>query len=166
MRPGITRFRPFLPEVDGMTNTVRMKLVFRLGEIGFALSVQDLIEVREDPGGVFDPSGTDPETMVIGELMHRGEAIPVVDLWYCLGIPSRTASPIVLILAGDSGMWGITADRVEGIFPESEFESRPLPILLGRSDSLPYAGLELWRDEPLVFCEARKLESRWGGCER
>jgi purine-binding chemotaxis protein CheW len=148
-----------------MTNTVRMKLVFRLGEIGFALCVQDLIEIREDPGGVLDRSKADPEVLILGRLTYRGEAIPVIDLGKCLEVPSSRTSPIVLILAGESGIWGTTADRVEGIFPESEFDSRPLPILLGGPDSLPYAGVELWRDEPLVLCEAKKLQDRWGGRE-
>jgi len=146
-----------------MINTARMKLVFRLGEIGFALSIQDLIEIREDPCSVLDRSEADSGTMLLGRLVHRGDSIPVIDLGKCLEIPVSTTSPIVLILAGESGIWGMTADRVEGIFPESEFESRPLPILVGRPDSLPYAGLELWRDEPLVLCEARKLEEYWGG---
>jgi purine-binding chemotaxis protein CheW len=149
-----------------MINTARMKLVFRLGEIGFALSIQDLIEIREDPGGVLDRSEADPGAMLLGRLMLRGEAIPLIDLGTCLELPVSSTSPIVLILAGESGMWGMAADRVEGIFPESEFESRPLPIILGRQDSLPYAGLELWRDEPLVLCDARKLEDYWGGHER
>lgn len=148
-----------------MTNTVRMKLVFRLGEIGFALSVQDLIEIREDPGGVLDRSGADAEFMILGRLMYRGEAIPVIDLGKCLGVPSSSISPIVLILAGESGIWGTTADRVEGIFPESEFDFRPLPILLIGRDPLPYTGVELWRDEPLVLCDAGKLKDRWGGSE-
>jgi purine-binding chemotaxis protein CheW len=143
-----------------------MKLVFRLGEIGFALSIQDLIEIREDPCSVLDRSEADSGSMLLGRLMHRGDSIPVIDLGKCLKLPVSTTSPIVLVLAGESGMWGMTADRVEGIFPESEFESRPLPILFGRPDSLPYAGLELWRDEPLVLCEARKLEDYWGGHER
>jgi purine-binding chemotaxis protein CheW len=148
-----------------MTNTVRMKLVFRLGGIGFALSVQDLIEIREDPGGVLDRSRAEAEPMILGRLMYRGEAIPVIDLGRCLEVPSSTTSPIVLILAGESGTWGTTADRVEGIFAESEFESRPLPILLRGPSPLPYAGVELWRDEPLVLCEAKRLEDLWGGRE-
>ena len=146
-----------------MIDTARMKLVFRLGEIGFALSIQDLIEIKEDPCSVLDRSEADSGTMLLGRLMHRGDSIPVINLGKCLELPVSTTSPIVLILAGKSGIWGMTADRVEGIFPESEFESRPLPILVGRPDSLPYAGLELWRDEPLVLCEARKLEEYWGG---
>ena len=145
-----------------MIESARMKLVFRLGEIGFALSVQDLIEIREDPGGVLDRSREEPGTMVLGRVMHRGEEIPVIDLGACLELPPSISPPIVLILVGESGPWGTTADRIEGIFPESEFESRDLPVLLCQSPSLPYAGLELWRDEPLVLCEARKLESRWG----
>ena len=148
-----------------MINTARMKLVFRLGKIGFALSIQDLIEIREDPCSVLDRSEADSGTMLLGRLMHRGDSIPVINLGKCLKLPVSTTRPIVLILAGKSGIWGMTADRVEGIFPESEFESRPLPILVGRPDSLPYAGLELWRDEPLVLCEARKLEEYWGGHE-
>lgn len=148
-----------------MTNTVRMKLVFRLGEIGFVLRVQDLIEIREDPGGVLDRSKGDPGTMLLGQLMHRGEKVPVFDLGKCMELPSSPARPIVLILAGESGMWGMTADRVEGIFPGSDFESRSLPMLLGQPDSFPYAGLELWRGEPLVLCEAQRLEYCWCGHE-
>lgn len=147
-------------EGDGMMNSVRMKLVFRLGGIGFALPVQDLVEIREDPGGVLDLSASEPSTPVVGHLMHRGETIPIHDLREALGLsPSPVAEgSIVLVLDGGTGAWAVTADRVEGIFPMEEFESRPLPLLLIRREPLPYTHLDLWRDEPLVLCEARRLE--------
>lgn len=147
-----------------MTDPGRMRLVFRLGGVGFSLPVQDLIEIREEVADALDRSAADPAAQVLGALSHRGGSIPVRDLGRRLELPAPfpEEAPVLLVLTGEDGCWGVLVDRVEGIFPTSEFDTRPVPPLLVRQESLPYTHLDLWRGEPLVHCEAGVLQRCWG----
>ncbi len=148
-----------------MTGSVKMKLVFRLAEIGFALSVADLVEILEGTVSGLDRSAADPSRLVIGALAHRGDLIPVKDLRKRFGLREQpvVSDRPVLILSGEEGPWGIIVDRVEGIFPDAEFDARPLPPLFAAQPFLPFDRLVVRKDEPLVLCESTRLESRWVG---
>jgi len=45
-----------------MLDAERMKLVFRLGGIGFSLPVDHLVEIRRDPAAWLEFDAADPET--------------------------------------------------------------------------------------------------------
>ncbi len=147
-----------------MVDSVCMKLVFRIAEIGFALPVGDLVEIREGVGDWLDRSAADPDHCLVGTLPHRGEMIPVRDLQrgFCLAPGSPTAIGPVLILAGRGGPWGALVDRVEGIFSDAEFSVQPLPWLLTNQHFLPYGRVAVRNGEPLVLCEPDGLEACWG----
>lgn len=139
---------------------VAMKLVFRIAGVGFSLPLESLIEVRE---GIEDAGELPPSAAASLEL--RGEAIPLRDLRRRMALPDffgDRGKLRALILAGSDGPWGILVDRVEGIFPLSDFKPKALPLAFGGNDSRPYDRIELWRDEPLVVCDVLMLETGWG----
>lgn len=147
-----------------MTETVSMKLVFRVGGVGFSLPIDDLVEIQEGLGASESPVAESPVSQV-GVLPFRGGTLPVFDLRPVLGLPLEPSGaewPTVLVLCGREGMWGGVVDRVEGIFADSNFSFRPLPPLLQRQVPLPYDGLWLWREEPLHACSALALETMRG----
>ncbi len=146
-----------------MADSVLMKLVFRIAEIGFALPINDLVEIREGVGGWLDRSTADPALCLVGTLPHRGEMIAVRDLkrGFRLALESAEVAGPVLILAGRGGPWGALVDRVEGIFSSAEFDVQPLPWLLTNQAPLPYDRVAVRNGEPLVLCEPGGLETCW-----
>lgn len=147
-----------------MTTPAGMKLVFRLGGIGFSLPIEGLVEIRDDAVPTLDRSKADPAAQLLGHLSHRGAPIPVRSLGARLGLDVPVCEgAVVLVLPGEAGTWGVAADSVEGIFPATEFLSRRLPPLLTGRRPLPCSHCDLWRDEPLLSCEAGALERWWEG---
>lgn len=147
-----------------MTGSDGMKLIFRLGGIGFSLPIEGLLEIRDDAADTLDRSTADATALLLGHLPGRGAAVPVRDLGTRLGLDVPFGEgTVVLVLTGETGVWGIAADRVEGIFPAAEFLSRLLPPLLIGRQPLPCTHCDLWRGEPLLSCDSGALESWWEG---
>ncbi len=147
-----------------MPCTAGMKLVFRLGESGFSLSVDDLVEIREEDANLLADGRNRPGPYSLGMLTCRDQEIPVIDLTALLRISSEMdyGDPLkLLVLVGESGFWSVPVSRIEGIFPLAAFSACRAPWLSIFPGSRPYNAIELWREEPLVRCDALWLEQFW-----
>lgn len=147
-----------------MPRSAGMNLVFRLGDYAFSLSVDDLIEVREEPVSPLTGDGICPFSYCLGMLTYRDREIPAIDLKGLFGITPPTAcfeDFKLLILVGESGPWAVPVSRIEGIFPVSAFALCRAPILTMFPGPRPYQSVELWQDELLIRCDAFWLEQFW-----
>lgn len=139
-----------------MSCSIGMSLVFRLGDVGFSLAAEDLLEIREeDPRELFSADAS------AAKLPFRDGEIPVVDLRRLFGVPDNPRADRAvrfLVLAGERGNWATPVDRVLGVYPASAFTRCPAPLLSRLPGPRPYGDVELWRDELLVRCDALWLE--------
>jgi len=146
-----------------MSWSAGMTLVFRLGATGFALAVEDLVEIREEsPDRIVSVSVADLPRM--GRFPYRTEEIPVIDLacLFHLAVTPRAGELLtLLVLTGETGYWAAPVDRVEGIFPAATFSYCPAPLLAQLPGPRPYGDLALWKEELLVRCDALWLEQCW-----
>lgn len=134
-------------------------LVFRIAGIGFALALENLVEIREAGAGVLDRSAADPEIALLGLLEYRDEAIHAINVRQKIGLPApESFEAAYLVVNGSDGIWAMPVDRVEGIFPAKEFRTCEVPLLLRMHGEMPYPSILLWRSEPLVTCEPLALE--------
>lgn len=141
-----------------------MMLVFRLGGVGFVLSVEQLIEVRETARGWLDTSQADVTAGVAGHIPHRGQVVPLRNLARRLGISGDTAFGEVLhllVLVGADGPWCIAVDRVEGVFSAHDFILLETPSLPFVEDLWPFSQFAIYHGEPLLFVDPLDLEWRW-----
>lgn len=143
------------------TETALMKLIFRVGGIGFSLTIEHLIEVLNVSPGMIDTAEADTETGLYGHVPFRDEAIPVYFLGSSFGL-QQSGMPeawSVLVLVGGEGPWGAVVDGVEGVFAETDFVCKDLPVALSASGQQLYTNIDLWRGEPLVCCEPYRIDS-------
>ncbi len=144
---------------ERMTGMSDKRLVFRIAGVGFALSLEDLVEIREAGAGVLDRSAADPENGLLGLLDYRDEAIHAVNVRQKVGLPAPESFEVAYIVVnGTDGVWAMPVDKVEGIFPVEEFKVYEVPLLLRVNSELPYQTLQVWRSEPLISCEPQTLE--------
>lgn len=139
-----------------MSCSAGMSLVFRLGEVGFSLAAEDLLEIREEDSWEFFAADARP-----AKLPFRDGEIPVVDLRKLFGLPDNLRADGAvrfLVLAGERGNWAAPVDHVLGVHPASAFTRCPAPLLSRLPGPRPYGDVELWRDELLVRCDALWLE--------
>lgn len=144
-----------------MVGAEEMKLVFRLGGVGFALPIAQLLEIVEgelcSAVTVAAPASREAES-----IFRRGDAIRLRDLGQRLElIPGAPETGSVLVLTGADGPWGVRVDAVDGIHPGDEFVVRMAPSWMFRSELWPFRNLLLWRGQPLVQVDALELEARW-----
>lgn len=139
-----------------MSCSTGMSLVFRLGDVGFSLAAEDLLEIREEDSRELFAADVPPAM-----LPFRDGEIPVVNLRRLFRLPDnprREVSGKYLVLAGARGNWAAPVDRVLGVYPSSAFTRCPAPLLSHLPGPRPYGDVELWRDELLVRCDALWLE--------
>ncbi|MFO7982260.1 MAG: chemotaxis protein CheW [Desulfuromonadales bacterium] len=144
-----------------------MKLVFRVGEIGFSLLVEHLVEVIHlgaDEIHSTSMDGGDPE---FGTFLYHGESVALVDLRQTFGLDAShmPGEMPVLMMSGEQGLWAAVVETVEGVYPESSFRTRDLPLSLICTGQKLYSQLDIWRGEPLVCLEPFKVDRhRIAGC--
>lgn len=144
---------------ERMTGMSDKRLVFRIAGVGFALALEDLVEIREAGAGVLDRSAADPENGLLGLLDYRDEAIHAVNVRQKVGLPAPESFEVAyIVVSGSDGVWAMPVDKVEGIFPVEEFKVYEVPLLLRVNSELPYQTLQVWRSEPLISCEPLMLE--------
>jgi len=136
-----------------MTGTAGKRLVFRLSGVGFSLAIADLLEILEAQPGTLDPSGVDDEHGLLGLVSFRDEAIHVRDIHGLLGLTQSDPVKAYLVVVGADGAWALPADQVEGFSPLDAFRRCAVPPLLQSGAPLPFAAIDLWQGEPLVFFE-------------
>lgn len=158
-------FVPGLCSGVGMVGSLGMKMVFRLGGVGFALPINDLIEVKEVLAEELHDSADEAEPGLLGFYLHRGGLIPVRDLGGRLDLPCPVFSRgqiSLLVLPGADAPWGLAAEQVEGVFPDAQFRQLAVTEWIFSARMWPFAQIVLWKGEPLLHCEALTLERVWG----
>lgn len=149
------------------TDAALMKLVFRVGDVGFSLVVEHLVEVVQLRSAEIEFSDADDRT-VAGAFTYRDGAVPLVDLRRVFDLRTGEALPdemTVLMLGGEKGLWGALVGNVEGVYPENTFTTRDLPISLICTGQKPYSQLDIRRGEPFVCFEPYKIDRlRTAGC--
>lgn len=147
-----------------MADADGMKLVFRLGGVGFSLPVRDLIEVAEVPVEQVEVCSAAGTVCMDGWLLRRGELVPLFSLAQRLCLPAPTAGGqiVAVVMVGADGPWSIRVERIEGIFPGAEFALVPAAAWMFQREMWPFENLALWRGQPLVHFESMPLEGRWG----
>lgn len=141
------------------TEMADKRIVFRIAGVGFVLSLEDLVEIREAGAGVLDRSAADPEIGLLGLLSYRDQAIHAINVRQRIGLPApESYETAYVVVNGSDGVWAFPVDKVEGIFSVEEFEIYEVPLLLRMNGSLPYQTLQVWRSEPLVSFEPLALE--------
>ena len=144
---------------ERMIGISEKKLVFRIAGVGFALSLEDLVEIREAGAGVLDRSAADPEVGLLGLIEYRDEAIHAINVRQKLGLPSpERFEAAYIVVNGSDGAWAMPVDKVEGIFPTDEFSVYEVPLLLRVNSELPYQTLLMWQAEPLISFEPLEME--------
>lgn len=141
-----------------------MMLIFRLGGVGFVLSVENLIEVRDTVRGWVDGAQVDPTCGVVGSIPHRGQSIALRSLatrLEMLQVDPHSDVLHLLVLVGSDGPWCIAVDHVEGVFPESAFVLMKMPVLPFVEKGWPFEQYAVWRGEPLLYVDPLDLEWRW-----
>lgn len=149
------------------TDTALMKLVFRVGEIGFSLLVEHLVEVVHLGADEIHTTRIEKDGPEFETFLFRDEPVALVDLRraFSLEAPHKPAEMTVLMMSGEQGLWGAVVETVEGIYPESSFRTRDLPISLICTGQKLYSQLDIWRGEPLVCLEPFKIDRhRIAGC--
>ena len=139
---------------ERMTEISNKRLVFRIAGVGFAMSLEDLVEIREAGAGVLDRSAADPEVGLLGLLSYRDEAVHAINLRQRIGLPApESFETAYIVVNGSDSVWALPVDKVEGIFPTEEFTTHEVPLLLRMNGTLPYQVLQVWRSEPLINFE-------------
>lgn len=142
------------------TDTALMKLVARVGEIGFSLAVEHLVEVVQLGAGDIEVTSVDGSGPELGTFPFRDEPVVLVDLGqaFAMKIADIKAEVPVLVMSGEKGLWGAVVGTVEGVYPESSFTTRDLPMSLICTGQKLYSQLDIWRGEPLVCLEPYKID--------
>ena len=148
---------------DRITEMADKRLVFRIAGVGFVLSLEDLVEIREAEAGVLDRSAADPEAGLLGLLAYRDEAIHAINIRQRLDLPApESFETAYIVVNGSDGVWAMPVDKVEGIFPAEDFIPHEVPLLLRMNGDLPYQALHLWRSEPMIGFEPLAMENPGG----
>ncbi|SHI53395.1 CheW-like domain-containing protein [Malonomonas rubra DSM 5091] len=138
-----------------MPQSVARKLIFRVGETGFLLDLDRLVEICEQVAEKIDGNYVDAELGIIGALSFRQTQIPVIDPAITLGI--ETSCPLVdkraLVLKGSEGNWALLVDCVEEIVSIDKLDSCDIPPLLKPAIAAAYSQMSLFAGEPMVHFE-------------
>jgi len=138
-----------------MAHAVARKLIFRLGETGFLLDLERVVEICEQLTEHFNPGQTDLGQGIIGALTFRQTKVPVVDPALHLKTHSERAinEKSALILKGVEGNWALLVDRVEEIVSVDRLRTCEIPPLLKIAVDGYYSRISLLAGEPLIHFE-------------
>ncbi|MDF1580452.1 MAG: chemotaxis protein CheW [Desulfuromonadales bacterium] len=145
-------------------NRLRMKLVFRLGAVGFSVSIGEIVEILESHPGRPGGENIDKCRFLLGETVCRRGTVPLHDLRRRMQLSSDHGvnDATILVLGDDSRCFGVIADHIDGIFPEAEFVTFSVPFQFVDGAVPVYERIDLWSDEPLVALDFRTLVASWG----
>jgi len=128
---------------------VSRKLLFRIGEVGFSLNLDELIEICEQVDDLLDQSNADPESDSVGSLRFRSMQIPVFSLAQRLQLASESLGA-ALILGGPEGCWALLVSNVVGFVPDDELIEQDLPRLLQRDGWRCFNSFCLYEGQPFL----------------
>jgi chemotaxis signal transduction protein len=141
-----------------MAHAAARKLIFRLGETGFLIDLDQVVEICEQLAERFNPSQTDMGQGIVGALNFRQTQVPVVDPALHLKTHSHLAitEKSALILHGAEGNWALLVDCVEEIVPITKLTTCEIPPLLRSSIAGYYAHVSLLANEPMIHFEPER----------
>jgi purine-binding chemotaxis protein CheW len=124
------------------------------------LSLDDLVEVCEGLAGQLRIPESQHGFASVGSIEHRNNNVPLFDLGTFLGLGrfDPATANYFLVLIGSDHPWALPIDRAVGIFPAADFTCVPASDWFFQLPGRPFRTLAIWRDEPLVLCEALSFE--------
>jgi chemotaxis signal transduction protein len=136
-----------------MTTVDDRFLVFRLGEYGFVLALDNVVEVVDHVIDKFDFKKKDPVFGIVAAFEFRQTLIPVVDPALRLGIksPAGFEQKHVVVLQGSEGCWALLIDAIEELTSERNLQVCKLTPLLQKMTNLLLCNrLKMFKNEPLI----------------
>lgn len=137
--------------------------VFSVGEIQFAISVENLAEIVQFAGITVGPGNG----YILGTVDLRGAKIPVLDLGKFFDVKAsheERGLQSMIILKQDGGrtpeMMGTIVDRIEGVHRENELTFFPFPEVAQNSDTPVYLGMLVREQDLILFLDAPRLMER------
>lgn len=142
-----------------MAQTTARKLIFRLGETGFLLDLQLLVEVCDQLEGRFDSGYAVTAQGIVGALSFRQTQVPLVDpkLYFNMSTELSLTEKRALVLKGEEGNWALLVDRVDEILPVEKLIPCAIPLLLKNSVAGCYSRLSLVSGEPMVHFDPEQF---------
>lgn len=146
-----------------MVEAERLRIVFRVGGVGFVMPVADLLAIRgagEDP---LSQPRSSAGACQVGSLVYRSVSIGLYALTLLFGLPRDESSGDghVLVFAGMDGPWAIRVDQVDGVKAVDQFVFQELPAYLFRDVNVPYHQVALHDGQLLVSVDAERLDHAW-----
>ena len=131
------------------------KLIFRLGGIGFLLTLSDVVEVVDQISEDLNPARSDLGLGIVAALLFRQTWIPAVDPTLKLDIFSEVnlKDKIAVILSGPEGNWALLVDQIGELSSSDNFQSCEIPFLLKVSALGSYSQVQLLHQEPMIVFE-------------
>lgn len=140
--------------------------VFSVGEIKFAINVENLSEIIQ----FSDITAGPDKGYVLGTVELRGVKIPILDVEKFFGVEasqdSRSLRSMIILKkngVGGPGLMGMIVDRIEGVHRENELAFYPFPEIAQNSDTPVYHGtLLLGQDLILLLNTPHLMDRAWG----
>jgi purine-binding chemotaxis protein CheW len=137
--------------------------VFSVGEIRFAIRVENLSEIIQ----FTDITVASDKRYVLGTVDLRGEKIPILDLEKYFGVGTsqegRSLRSMIILKndRGDGpGVMGMIVDRIEGVHRDSELTFFPFPEVAQNSDTAVYQGMLLMEQHLILLLDTPRLMER------
>jgi chemotaxis signal transduction protein len=137
--------------------------VFSVGEIRFAIKVENLSEIIKFTGIA---AGTD-RGCVLGTIDLRGAKIPIFDIERYFGVKAsqenRSLRSMIILKKNEGegpGLMGMIVDRIEGVHRENELTYFPFPEIAQNTDTAVYQGTLLAEQDLILFLNTPQLMER------
>jgi hypothetical protein len=134
------------------------KIVFRIAGIGFTLDVASLIEVKELADVEIETSADDLNQTLLGRVLFRDDAIPVLDVRRSFGLPCTVSDSVLAFVFGSDGGWAFPIETVVGVALDEEFKPCNVSVLLQSRDKCLFRSINVWKHEPLISFEPALIE--------
>lgn len=131
------------------------KLIFRLGKVGFLLTLTDVVEVVDEIAKKIDPGRSDISQGIVSALQFRQTWIPAIDPALILDIPSATklSEKKAIIVRSPEGNWALLVDRIDKLSAAEKMTPCEIPSLLKVTAMGFYSQIKLLNQEPMVVFE-------------
>ena len=138
-----------------MDQVGQRSLIFHIGDIGFLLDYQYIVEILGRVGDTFDFSRSDLQNNIVAAIEFRKTLIPVFDPGGFL-LESRgfkTQEKTTIVLHGTEGNWALIVDKVDELTGHEALMPCAIPDLLKLSSKGYYSDIRLINDKPYVVFE-------------
>ncbi len=148
---------------QGREDAQSLITVFSVGEVRFAISVENLSEIIQFTDITMAPD----KGFLLGTVDLRGAKIPILDVEKYFGVEasveSQSLRSMIILKKNGSvppGVLGMIVDRIEGVHRETELTFFPFPEIAQNSDTSIYRGMLLTERELIVFLDTPRLMER------